>query len=344
MKHTISVLMILLASLIMQCSADETEAEVFVKNAAQTASIEHKVLVIEFWAPSCFPCIGLKRDIFENKMQQAFVDQYFHVVKVSPADSIYTMLWDYFNLVFQSSIIYLDYNGIEVDRTVAYDGDRDAYLKVMKDISFGKNQYLDVVKNYRRDTSNVVNRFLLARKFASRYELTEAERLYRKVLIADSAHSYKFQDECLFKITEIDFIRTGALTKMQEFVDLASKNTFAPKAYVYLINNLISKKDKSGCLAMCERGFRMYPDSWEILNKYAWALYTFKVQEEYPKALSMVQKSISLNPSRAATYSTEAWIHFEMGDTQKAIQLLKKGKEIYPDRSFVKDLETFEKK
>ena len=95
---------------------------------------------------------------------------------------------------------------------------------------------------------------------------------------------------------------------------------------------------------MCERGFRMYPDSWEILNKYAWALYSFKVQEEYPKALSMVQKSISLNPSRAATYSTEAWIHFEMGDTQKAIQLLKKGKEIYTDRSFVKDLETFEKK
>jgi tetratricopeptide (TPR) repeat protein len=148
----------------------------------------------------------------------------------------------------------------------------------------------------------------------------------------------------MFKIAEMEFTRTGNLKKMKEFIDTGSKSHFGPKAYVYLINDLISKKDKTGCLAICEAGFSRYPDSWDILNKYAWAIYTFKIQKEYPKALSMVQKSISLNPSRPGTYSTEAWIYFEMGNREKAIELQKKAIELFPDHGFLQDLETFEKK
>jgi tetratricopeptide (TPR) repeat protein len=141
----------------------------------------------------------------------------------------------------------------------------------------------------------------------------------------------------------MEYTLTGNLKKMFEFVDTGSKNSFGPKAYLYLINDLISKKEKAKCLSICGAGYKNYPDSWEILNKYAWAICTFKIQEEYPKALSMVQKSISLNPSRPGTYSTEAWIHFEMGDKEKAIQLQMMAIEIFPDRGFIQDLETFKK-
>jgi tetratricopeptide (TPR) repeat protein len=55
----------------------------------------------------------------------------------------------------------------------------------------------------------------------------------------------------------------------------------------------------------------------------------------------MVQKSISINPGRAGTYSTEAWIHFEMGDKEKAIQFQNKAIELYPHPSYIADLEKF---
>jgi len=58
----------------------------------------------------------------------------------------------------------------------------------------------------------------------------------------------------------------------------------------------------------------------------------------------MVQKSIALNPGRSGTYSTEAWIHFEMGDKEKAIQLQNKAIEIYPNASYIQDLEKFKSK
>ena len=56
----------------------------------------------------------------------------------------------------------------------------------------------------------------------------------------------------------------------------------------------------------------------------------------------MVQKSISINPERAGTYSTEAWIHFEMGDRQKAIQFQKRAIELYPNPSYIRDLDVFQ--
>ncbi len=344
MKQRLTVLFFLGLSLLSGMQAGETKAETFVKGAARKAAREHKLLAVEFWSPSCGSCMAMKRDFFENKVHSASVHKYFLVTPVSPADSIYQSLWDYYKLEYQSSVIFVDKNGNEIDRTVGYNGDRDAYLDLIKDIARGKNLYKEVLKKYRKDTLSVSNSLLMARKLASRYELEEAGRLYNRILSSDQRNKHGLRAECLFNIAEIEYTLNGKLEKMREFVDTDSKNTFAPKAYVYLINDLINKKDKAACLAICEAGLNKYPDSWGILNKYAWALCTFKVQEEYPKALSMVQKSIALNPGRPGTYSTEAWIHFEMGDRERAVQLTKKAIDIYPDPGFIKDLQTFEKK
>ena len=174
--------------------------------------------------------------------------------------------------------------------------------------------------------------------------MERALNLYSRILISDSGNKLGLRAECKFKIAEIENTLTGNLKKMQEFVNTEPKNPFGQKAYLYLINDLINKNDQAVCLAICDAGLSRYPNSWEILNKYAWAICTFKIKEEYPKALSMVQRSISLNPGRPGTYSTEAWIYFEMGNREKAIELQKKAIDLFPDRSFVQDLETFEKK
>jgi thioredoxin-related protein len=344
MKNRFSILVILLFSLVLQSRAGETKERVIIKNAARKAAKEHKLLAIEFWSPSCNSCIAMKRDIFENKVHAETVHKYFLLMQVSPADSIYKSLWKYYKLEYESSVIYVDKNGNEFDRTVGYNGDRDAYLTMVNDLARGRNLYKEVAGKFRKDSLNVSNCFLMARKLAFRYELEESARLYNKVLSQDPANKHAFRAECLFKIAEAEYTRTGNLKKMREFADTVSKNTFAPKAYLYLINDLINKKDRTACLAICEAGLRKYLDSWEILNKYAWALCTFKIQERYPEALSMVQKSIALNPGRPGTYSTEAWIYFEMGNREKAVELQKRAIEIFPDRSFVQDLEIFEKK
>jgi thioredoxin-related protein len=344
MKNSLYILILLFIPLTLFSQKEEGMEKAYINQAVQKAAKENKVLIIEFWAPSCGPCIRLKRDIFENKQNSEFLSKNFVLVQVSPVDSIYNLLWKYFKLMYQSSIIYMDKYGNEIDHTVSYDGNRDAYLNFMKDVSEGKNLYKDIFEAYQKDTLSAFNNYLLAKKLLFGYELENAIRHYNKVLIYDREDKLGLYQECKYKIAECELMLNGNLDKMREYVKTDSKNVFIPKAYEYLINDLISKKDKNNCILLCNDALNKYPDSWEILNKYAWAIYTFKVKEDYEKALMMAQKSISLNPGRAGTYSTEAWIHFEMGDREKAIELQKKAIEIYPNPSFNKDLEIFMKK
>ena len=320
---------------------ERKEVAAFINDAVNKAKTANKTLIIEFWAPECGPCIRLKRDIFNHSMTQGFLDSSFVLIQVSPADSIYKSLWKHFDLAYQSSVIFIDKNGKEIDRTVSYNSDRDLYINFLKDVSVGKNLFSDIISTYQKDTLNVPNTYLMANKLFLRYQLNNAIKLYNKIIVLDPDNKFGFNTECSYKIAESELTLTGNLDKMREFIKTDVKNNFAPKAYEYLINDLINKADSLNCIPLCKEAFDKYPESWEILNKYAWAICTFKIKDDYQKALDMVQKSIALNPYRPGTYSTEAWIYFEIGNKEKAIESQNKAIEIYPLPAYFQDLEKF---
>ncbi len=320
---------------------EKKEVAQFINDAVKKAGTANKILIIEFWAPECGTCIRLKRDIFNHSTNKGFLDSSFVLVQVSPADSIYKPLWKHFNLAYQSTVIYIDKNGKEIDRTVSYNSDRDSYLSFLKDVSAGRNLFGNILTAYQKDTLNVPNTYLLADKYFFRYQLKDAIKQYNKILVLDPNNKSGYNPECSYKIAESELTLTGNLDKMREYIKTDLKTDFGPKAYEYLINDLINKGDSLSCITLCKEAFDNYPDSWEILNKYAWAICTFKIIDDYQKALDMVQKSIILNPYRPGTYSTEAWIYFEMGNKEKAIEEQNKAIEIYPLPAYIQDLEKF---
>jgi tetratricopeptide (TPR) repeat protein len=313
----------------------------FVNDAVVKAKAVNKLVIFEFWAPECGPCIRLKHDIFDNEKYNEFLNKNFLIVKVSPSDSVYKQLWQYFNLKFQSSVIFLDQNGNEIDRTVSYDGNRVAYYNFLKEVSEGRNLYSVIFSIYEKDTLNVNSNYMLARKLLFRYQVKDAVRHFNKVLLYDPQNKYGHNEECKFKIAESDLLLDGNMHGIMDFVRTDLKNDYVPKAYEYLIDDLIKRKNRDSCLSLCEEALIKYPGSYEILNKYAWAIFSFELRNDYPKALLMAQKSISINPERSGTYATEAWIEFRLGENQKAIDLLNKAIELYPHPSYIKDLAVF---
>jgi tetratricopeptide (TPR) repeat protein len=211
----------------------------------------------------------------------------------------------------------------------------------MKEVSEGVNLYSVVFSTYKKDTLNINSNYVLAKKLLFRYQIKDAINHFNKVLLYDQDNRFGYNPECRFRIAEGEVMLTGDPSKMKEYIRRYFNKEYVPKAFEYLISDLINKKDQNNCISLCEEAFNKYPDSFEILNKYAWAICTFRMKEDYGKALEMVQKSISINPERAGTYSTEAWIYFEMGDRQKAIQFQNKAIELYPNSSYIKDLEMF---
>jgi tetratricopeptide (TPR) repeat protein len=337
-----NVLVLFFTALIsLSILADNHVVDSFINEKVQEAKKSNKLPVLEFWAPSCGPCVRLKREIFENDLYKEFLNMRFFIVPISPSDSLYNPLWKSYRLVYQSTIVYLDKSGDEIDRTVSYDGNKDAYISFMNNVSEGKNLFRDILQTYKADTNNVPALFALAKKLTMRYELKGANNYFTKVLLLDPSNNNGLNCESRFRIAENELMLSGNLNKMNIFIKSDSDKLFIPKAYEYLLNNFIGKKEKQACLDLSIEAYQKYPDSWEILNKYAWAICTFRLKDKYPQALTMGVKSITLNPERAGTYSTVAWVYYLMGNQRKAIEYQKKAIERSPNTSYTVDLELF---
>ena len=204
MKKIFYILYLIL--LIFACVAQKPEnGEIkFINDAVTNARKANKLLIVEFWAPECGSCIRMKQDIFNNEKTADFLVKNFILVQVSTADSVYKPLWKHFNLGYQSTVIYMDTNGNEIDRTVSYDGNRDSYLNFLKEVSEGRNLFSVVFSTYKKDTLNVFNNYVLAKKLLFRYQIKDAIRHYNKVLSLDPDNKARLNPECRFKISECE--------------------------------------------------------------------------------------------------------------------------------------------
>jgi hypothetical protein len=174
----------------------------FINEAVAQTKNSGKLVIIEFWAPECSSSVRLKDEIFENTETSQFLNKNFILAKVSPDNPLYDPLRKHLRIEFRNSVLILDQNGNEIDRTVSYDGNKEAYLKFLNEVSAGKNLYNVVISAYRKDTLDVLNNYLLANKLLMRYSLKDAIKKYNNVLLYDKHDLLGLNKECKFKIEE----------------------------------------------------------------------------------------------------------------------------------------------
>lgn len=342
MKKTFYLLYVLLLIIACATQRPEKQENVFINKAIREAKAANKLLILDFWSPGSATSVALKKEIFDNEKFTGFLDKNFIVNKLSPSDSVYLPLMKRFNVDLQCTVIVMDKNGNEVDRSVGYDGNRDSYINYLKDVSEGKNLYSVVFQTYKKDTMNVRNNYVLAKKYLFRYQLKDAIGLFSRVLALDPDNKQGLNPECRFRIAESELYLTGSINGMQEYVKSNLNKQWVPRAYGYLIDHFINQNDATNCISTCEEACYKYPDNSEILNKYSRAIISFRMKKDYEKALAMVRKSISLNPENASFYFTEAWIFYEMGDKARAVQLKNRAIELFPNTTSIQDPEKFE--
>ena len=212
----ILVLLVLILSLAFSSNSaiPEKKELTFINDAVKKAKTANKLLIIEFWTPECIPATKLKEEIFEKEENIEFIKVNFLLVKVSPADSIYSSLFKHFRLVNQSSCIFMDINGNEIDRSVNYDGNRLAYLNFLKEVSEGKNLYCQVFMTYTKDSTDIRNNYLLAKKLLFRYQVKDAISHFNKVLSLDPYNTRGYNEECKLKIAESELMLSGSQEKL----------------------------------------------------------------------------------------------------------------------------------
>jgi len=198
--------------LLIACISQKPEKQEirFLNEAVASAKQANKLLILEFTSPGCVSCDMLNKDIFLNESNRQFLSDNFIIVSVTPADSVYIPLLNRFGCDKQSNVIFFDHNGNELDRTVNYNGNRQAYLDFVRDVSQGKNLYSVVLSAYRKDTLNVQNCYLMAEKYRFRNQPVNAIAQYRKVMASDRENQYGLNKACSLKIEEARLMQANA--------------------------------------------------------------------------------------------------------------------------------------
>jgi len=339
-----NVLILLVIVVISSSCANRKQAinnHVFIEETINKLT-NKKVLIVEFWAPTCNPCIKLKNDIFENDHNKDFLNENFILVKISPNDSIYKSLFKYYNLNTQSTVLFFDKSGVEIDRSVGYNGNKKDYMDFLYDISQRKNLFQEIYTKYKKDSSDININYQLAKKYQFRYENSNAVNHFKFIVESDSLNQYGYKSECSFRIAEHSFFNSGSIEGLNSYINNYSNNEFSPKAYLYLINYYKKENDHKNSLLTSSEALRKYPINPDILNKHAWNIYLFKIKEDYSDAIEMISNAIKINSNNAAYWDTLAWLYFESGEISKAIISEQKAIEIFPHPVYKNALQQFE--
>jgi len=197
--------------LLLACMAHTPEkVEIkFINEAAAKARKENKLLILGFLSPTDYDAARLQKDFFGNDKIRQFLSDNFVFINIQASDSVFAALTGRFKPASQSELIFLDQNGNEIDRSAGYQGDSEAYLKFLQDISAGKNLFSVVYSAYKKDSLDVRNNYLLAGKMMFRNRTDEALRLYNKVLAYDKQNKLGLNQECILKILDSQKLLPG---------------------------------------------------------------------------------------------------------------------------------------
>lgn len=323
--------------------AQETGVKFYKLNLPEAivkAKGENKIVMIEFWAPSCLPCINLSKYVFQNAEYGEYLNKYLISIKLSPTDKKYNDLWKKYNLVVQSTVVFLNGDGEEIERRCDYDGNSEKYFNFIKDVIAGKNLYSDMLKELKKDSLNVELNYRMGVKCIDRYEYTKANKYLNNVIQSDAEDKSGYLDDSKFRLAYYDFMYKNNITKTLDFLHTGKSKSLLSKGFISIINHYISKKEKEKCLALCEDAVVKLNDDPDIFNRYAWAIYSFNIKNRFKEGVEYTQKAISLNPNKANYYDTQAWLYYKDGNTDKAIESMNKAIEINPHPEYKKNLET----
>ena len=336
------ILFIIISLIISSCQkqVEVSTNHPFVNEIIDSLKDDNKTLIVEFWAPSCSPCIKLKNDIFDNDQNKNFLNENFVLIKVSPSDSLYKSLFKFYNLNTASTVLFFDTLGFEIERSIGYDDNKESYVGFLKDVANRKNLFHEVYEKYRKNNSDIRLNYLLAEKFLFRYENQKAIKHFNYILKYDLDNKHGYHSECLFRIAEYEFLNSGRIEKLKSYVDSYLCDEYVPQAYLYLIKHY--KNDHKNCVITSSEALRKYPFNPDLINKHAWNIYLFKIKEDYKEALEMVEKAIAINPNIARYWDTQAWLYFEIGENSRAIISEKKAIELYPHQAYKIALKQFE--
>ncbi len=271
--------------------------------------------------------------VFQDKKIGDFINSRFVSLRVHSFKDEGIKIREKYNIQGWPNVLFLDAKGEEIDRIFGFDGDKDAYFKILTDYAAGKNTLRTFLTEVKSAPEDIDANFKLAQKYASRREWENAQPYFTKVLTLDPNDEKGFKTESMCYLAVIEARVNKNIQPLLSFIESNTDERFWETAYYNLLRYYSRAKDTGKVIDTFEGALKKMPGNTDLIIDYARYIAQNKIKDQYERGIELAKKVMETNPKEIDTYIRIGYFYREIENYEKAEEIFLKCLEIWPDNT-----------
>ena len=353
MKQIFKSLMILSLFVLFACQKEQKEAKTerellesrpfvvkFVdgtfEEAQAKAKAENKFLLVDVFADWCIPCKQLDLAVFKDEESGKFINEHFVAIKIDGEKGDGPEFVKKMRVQGYPTVIVFDADGYEVDRIMGFNG-KKRWMDILRDYTQGINTTAYWREKLEQNPNDEQALIVLAEKMWEKGEIEEAMPYYEKLKSIT-------KNPQLLQVSKLRLGQYQLQNDNPDYLELLIANKDLKEGYLQeAFQNLLNyygSINKQKTMETFEKALKAFPGDVNVMNNYAWYIYTQKIKDKYEYGIELCQKALKINPLADHIWDTLAHLQYESGNVLEALKAIREAATLNPEEESYQELKT----
>jgi tetratricopeptide (TPR) repeat protein len=235
------------------------------------------------------------------------------------------------------TVLLLNPDGTEIDRLFGWSGDKEQYFQTLVNYTNNKNTVSDLTNGHQQSPDDVEINYLLAKRRADRDELQLAKPYFENILKLDPEDKFGYKMESKGYLAVNHLFTEDDDKPLYELLDTADDPAFLYRGFNILIRYHSRDNKQDAVLNAYAKAFTKLEEDAGFFNRYAWYVYENRIKAKYKHAIKLTERALELEPEAHSIWDTLAWLKFESGKLDEAIEHMEHCIKLDPETKYYQD-------
>ena len=157
------------------------------------------------------------------------------------------------------------------------------------------------------------------------------------ILKLDPENRFGYQIESKGYLAVHHLYEEGDDKPLYKILDAAADPALLNRGFNVLIRYHSRNNNQEAVLNAYEKAFTRLEEDAGFFNGYAWYVYETRIEAKYKHAIKLTKRALELEPKADSIWDTLAWLEFESGQIDKAIEHMEHCIKLDPETKYYQD-------
>jgi len=188
-----------------------------------------------------------------------------------------------------------------------------------------------MIKELKKNPDDVHLMYSIATKQRGDQEDYEASLMYEEILKHDPEDVYGYKLESTYWKAIYDGVIHKKPENLIAFISEHKDYKDIKFAYEMLAKTYLRRDETDKAVQVYRDALQVFGKDADYYNQYAWWVYENKVKDEYETAIQYTNEALAMDPGAYHIWDTLAWLYFENGEQEKAVDASSKALGLAPE-------------